>query len=154
MFFSSAILFLCLIIGIYCNLHKNELFRRYVMHNEVSLDLHSKESLDRNVNETLISKSPISLKEFVCSVLYKYMVATFLVILVSFGLFPGVVDYVDPADASCSDYSKKWFRPVWVFLLFNVGDTIGRLVSITLQYPRADEVIYCIYVSSNAKIKK
>jgi len=69
------------------------------------------------------------------------MLTVFLVFVVTLGLFPAVAAFVQATDFDCNNqYHTKWFVPIWVFTLFNVGDTAGRILSPKVTYPAPHEV--------------
>ena len=57
------------------------------------------------------------------------------------GLFPAVTAFIQPSAFDChSEYHLKWFVPIWVFTLFNLTDTIGKMSSSYINYPKIGEV--------------
>ena len=63
------------------------------------------------------------------------------VFVVTLGLFPAVAAFVRPSGYDChSEYHTKWFVPIWCFTLFNVTDTIGRMMSGMVDFPKPGEV--------------
>ena len=60
------------------------------------------------------------------------------VILVTLSVFPGLCAAV--RSSSDEDFAQKWFCPILTMLLYNVGDTMGRLstslVTIGPEYKR------------------
>ncbi len=63
------------------------------------------------------------------------------VFVVTLSLFPAVAAFVRPSGYDChSEYHTKWFVPIWCFTLFNVSDTIGRMMSGIVDFPKPGEV--------------
>ena len=71
------------------------------------------------------------------------------VFVVTLGLFPAVAAFVRPSGYDChSEYHTKWFVPIWCFTLFNVTDTIGRMMSGMVDFPKPGEVKIVLRESS------
>ena len=57
------------------------------------------------------------------------------------GLFPAVTAFIQPIEYNCqNEYHSKWFVPIWCFTLFNLMDTVGRMSSNWINYPKKLEV--------------
>lgn len=68
------------------------------------------------------------------------MVSVISVFVVTLSLFPAVAAFVRPSGYDChSEYHTKWFVPIWCFTLFNVSDTIGRMMSGIVDFPKPGE---------------
>jgi equilibrative nucleoside transporter 1/2/3 len=65
-----------------------------------------------------------------------YALSVFLVLFGTLACFPAVTVLVVPTDiASGSDWTTKYFIPVACFLLFNIGDYVGRTLAEFLRWP-------------------
>ena len=74
-------------------------------------------------------------------ILIGYLSSVISVFVVTLGLFPAVAAFVRPSGYDChSEYHTKWFVPIWCFTLFNVTDTIGRMMSGMVDFPKPGEV--------------
>ena len=53
------------------------------------------------------------------------------IISVTLSVFPGVCASIQ--SSSDDDFSQKWFSPILTMLLYNFGDTLGRLATAMIQ---------------------
>ena len=82
-------------------------------------------------------------------ILIGYLSSVISVFVVTLGLFPAVAAFVRPSGYDChSEYHTKWFVPIWCFTLFNVTDTIGRMMSGMVDFPKPGEVNIVLRESS------
>jgi len=65
-----------------------------------------------------------------------YGIAVFLTFLVTLGAFPAITAQVTSTLGPDSAWSNTFYVPVACFLLFNVGDYIGRVLAGLIQWPR------------------
>eukprot|EP00731_Ephydatia_muelleri_P022228 Em0014g819a len=66
--------------------------------------------------------------------IWLYALSVFLVFAVTLSVFPGVTSKIVSVDRDTdqsSPWSGKYFTPLTCFLLFNVGDFVGRYTSHT-----------------------
>jgi len=67
--------------------------------------------------------------------IWPYGVAVLLTFLVTLGCFPAITVRVKSTQAEGA-WANKFFIPVTCFLLFNVGDYLGRFLAGVLQWPK------------------
>ena len=65
-----------------------------------------------------------------------YAASVFLVFVVTLGAFPAVTVLVKSTSEAKDRWTQDFFVPVTCFLLFNVGDWLGRILAERLQWPR------------------
>ena len=56
---------------------------------------------------------------------------SFFFISVTLSVFPGVCASIQ--SSSDDEFSQKWFSPILTMLLYNFGDTLGRLATAMVQ---------------------
>jgi len=78
-----------------------------------------------------VKVSPLS----VLARIWTFGLAVLLTFLVTLGCFPAITVRVE-STAEAGEWSTKFFIPVCCFLLFNVGDYIGRFLAGLIQWPR------------------
>lgn len=61
--------------------------------------------------------------------------ACFCVLYFTFIMFPAVLSTLESCGDPDSLWAKRYFLPVSLFLVFNVGDLIGRLVARLVEFP-------------------
>ena len=64
-----------------------------------------------------------------------YALTVFVTFTVTLCIFPSVAVLVESEGSKNSSWSEKYFTPVTVFLLFNVGDFVGRYLATWLKIP-------------------
>ncbi len=64
-----------------------------------------------------------------------YLLTTFLNFTITLAIFPAVCSLVEPADPSGSDWDILYFVPVCCYVVFNLGDVIGKWAASWLQWP-------------------
>lgn len=77
------------------------------------------------------------------AVAFKYtkwnVLGLFLTFVCTLSLFPAYLSKIQPSSPSInypeSTWTKRLYAQVMTFLLFNVGDTIGRMISSNFQHP-------------------
>eukprot|EP00096_Caligus_rogercresseyi_P013838 TRINITY_DN6432_c0_g1_i1.p1 TRINITY_DN6432_c0_g1~~TRINITY_DN6432_c0_g1_i1.p1 ORF type:complete len:260 (+),score=74.63 TRINITY_DN6432_c0_g1_i1:741-1520(+) len=67
--------------------------------------------------------------------IWVYALSVFIVFAVTLGCFPGITAAI--RSTGTGTWSTKFFVPVTCFLLFNIGDYIGRSLAEFLQFPKA-----------------
>ena len=68
--------------------------------------------------------------------IWVWIVAVFICFLVTLCVFPAITVLVK-STTSGNDWSDTYFLPVGCFLLFNIGDYLGRMAAGFLQWPKA-----------------
>lgn len=64
--------------------------------------------------------------------------SVFLTYTVTFSLFPAFLSKIQPASPTIeyqTHWSDRFYTPVLSFLLFHLGDTVGRIIPYKFQYP-------------------
>jgi len=69
-----------------------------------------------------------------------YAIAVFLTFLVTLGAFPAITAQVVSTMDAETEWASKFYVPVACFLLFNIGDFIGRYLAGLVQWPRPGKV--------------
>lgn len=64
-----------------------------------------------------------------------YAVSVCLVFLVTLSVFPAIANKVVPLSAVDTVWAQRYFIPVCCFLLFNVGDLVGRIIASYTDWP-------------------
>ena len=59
----------------------------------------------------------------------------FCVLFITFIMFPGVLSSLESTASPQSLWASRYFLPVSLFLVFNVGDLIGRLTARVIEFP-------------------
>ncbi|GFO35226.1 equilibrative nucleoside transporter [Plakobranchus ocellatus] len=75
---------------------------------------------------------------FYCSIfreIWKYCFSICLVFWVTLSVFPTVCALIQSTSNETSVWTGTYFTPVVCFLLFNVGDFVGRLATFVLKFP-------------------
>ena len=73
--------------------------------------------------------------------IWVWILAVFVCFLGTLAVFPAVtvlVESIGKSDKNPSTWSTDYFIPVGCFLLFNVGDYLGRMFAGVVQWPRAN----------------
>jgi len=78
-----------------------------------------------------------------------YGASVFLVFTVTLGCFPAITMLVQSTGDPESPWSTVYFVPVVCFVLFNVGDWIGRILAERLTWPRPGKVGAAIVLASS-----
>lgn len=73
-----------------------------------------------------------------------YAAAVFITFLVTLGCFPAVTMQVQSTLDKESAWASTFFIPVACFLLFNIGDYLGRFLAGLVQWPKPGKVGGCI----------
>jgi equilibrative nucleoside transporter 1/2/3 len=66
--------------------------------------------------------------------IWPYAVSVLLCFLVTLGCFPAITMHV--RSTTCSSWTEIFFVPIACFLLFNIGDYLGRFLAGLIQWPR------------------
>ena len=66
--------------------------------------------------------------------IWPYAVSVLLCFLVTLGCFPAITMHV--RSTTCSSWTETFFVPIACFLLFNIGDYLGRFLAGLIQWPR------------------
>ncbi|XP_012936591.1 equilibrative nucleoside transporter 3 [Aplysia californica] len=91
------------------------------------------------INEDIPSYHDIvGRKEYLGAILKKtwmYCVSICLVFMVTLSVFPAVCSLIKSYSHEGNAWTDTYFTPVVCFLLFNVGDFLGRLVTFVFKFP-------------------
>jgi equilibrative nucleoside transporter 1/2/3 len=63
--------------------------------------------------------------------------SVFITLFVTLSVFPGVCASIQ--SSSDDEFSKKWFSPILTMLLYNFGDTLGRLATAMIQINKSSK---------------
>ncbi|XP_031561564.1 equilibrative nucleoside transporter 1-like isoform X2 [Actinia tenebrosa] len=63
------------------------------------------------------------------------------VFFVTLASFPGLTSRIKSKSTAKNEWTEKYFIPVSCFLLFNVGDFIGRIIASIFQLPRGSKLL-------------
>ncbi|CAF0925270.1 unnamed protein product [Adineta ricciae] len=159
-YFLLAILVLISNIIIYFFLEKSHLFQIYSsavreINNEYEAFFHESSSYDDGSHPTMsITSLAIRQRLYVA---YKHVKWNFFGVFFTFistlSLFPGYLSKIQPAYPSTeypnSLWAKRLYAQVMTFLLFYIGDTFGRMISLKFQKPslRYPRVLFFICLS-------
>jgi len=73
----------------------------------------------------------------VAKCLWIWILAVFANFVVTLAIFPAIAALVESTDrGSGHAWNDKYFNPVGCFLLYNVGDYVGRILASYIQWPR------------------
>jgi len=64
-----------------------------------------------------------------------YCLSVTLVFMVTLAIFPSVCSLIKTTSKEVNEWTGTYFTPVVCFLLFNVGDFVGRLSTFVLTFP-------------------
>ena len=64
-----------------------------------------------------------------------YGISVFLIFAVTLGCFPAITVFAKSSSPE-SEWGTKYFIPVCCFVLFNVGDWLGRFSAEMIQWPK------------------
>ena len=67
--------------------------------------------------------------------IWVWIAAVFLTFLVTLSVFPTITSLAKSVNGTGSEWNTKFFIPVGCFLLFNVGDFVGRFVAAQIGWP-------------------
>ena len=83
--------------------------------------------------------SEVTTYQIICKI-WPWIVTVFITFTVTLILFPSMAVLVESVDrGSGSAWSDVYFTPVACFLVFNVGDYLGRFLSTTVPWPKNPE---------------
>jgi equilibrative nucleoside transporter 1/2/3 len=95
-----------------------------------------------HINEEMpLSNIGGSKKEYFFSILKKtwnYSLSLVLIFMVTLSVFPAVCSLIKSTSDSNPLWTGTYFTPVICFLLFNLGDFIGRLGTFVVKYPGSE----------------
>ena len=74
--------------------------------------------------------------------IWVWILAVFLTFLVCLAVFPSITVQVVSMGAGDkgTEWNNKYFIPVGCFLLFNIGDFVGRMLASVIQWPKANHM--------------
>merc|ERR1719277_1930723 len=96
-----------------------------LIENEIVHDEQSEEDKDEE-EENAVFQENIS-RLAIIKRCYPEIYSIFGTLLVTLSVFPGLCVAIQ--SSSDDDFTKKWFTPVLTMLLYNIGDTMGRLAT-------------------------
>ena len=92
---------------------------------------------DDSESSSTTSTSPKPSTLTILKLSWVYLLSIFITFSVTLTIFPSVAVLIkSEASNSGSDWATKYFTPVSVFLLFNVGDLFGRGLASWIKMPR------------------
>ncbi|CAL1531644.1 unnamed protein product [Lymnaea stagnalis] len=101
-------------------------------------------TLASNINgintELSVPSDSISRKEYFIEILkqtWMYCLSVCLVFLVTLSVFPAVCSLIKSTHTPKNEWTETYFTPVICFLLFNVFDFVGRLITFVIKFPGA-----------------
>jgi hypothetical protein len=123
--------------------HKSLIFRHYapIEVREPSLPSPSSPS-------NLPSTPPSTL--VILAKVWSYCSVVFFTFLQTISVFPAVTVLVESALPTKTVWTERYFTLVTCFLLFNIGDYVGRAVASRLRWPRANRAGKIILLSATA----
>lgn len=129
MFFSCALLLLLVSLVIFFYMHTLPFFKFHMRNSSHGTQDIGFEDLEVKVRTWLIVRK-----------VWKHCATLVAIYLVTMSVFPGVLVHVESmSKGDGSEWSERFFSPVVCFLLFNLGDTVGRLLSSSVEFPRNRE---------------
>jgi len=132
--FVLSVVFLATALVSYVIVTRTEFYKYYLGEASEQQELQD----DHKLLETPDHKTSIPVKVNPLSVLatiWPYGLAVLLTFLVTLGCFPTITVRVKSTIAE-GEWPEKFFIPVTCFLLFNVGDYIGRFLAGIIQWPK------------------
>lgn len=66
--------------------------------------------------------------------------------IITFALFPGYLSKIESSAASNSSWATKYFLSIMTYLLFFLGDTIGRIITIKLRRPSINSPRFLFFI--------
>ena len=135
--FLIAIIFLISALAAFVVLMRTEFFQYYANDSgneatENEADKEDEQLIADQVPQVIHKTSTLAIVQRI----WVWIVAVFLTFLVCLAVFPSITAQVQ-STASKSAWSTTYFIPVGCFLLFNVGDYIGRMLASFVQWPKA-----------------
>jgi len=79
--------------------------------------------------------------------IWPYVIAVTMCFLVTLGCFPAIAVLVQ--STTCDKTHEKFFVPIACFLLFNIGDYVGRFLAGLIQWPKPGKfgAFLCLFFS-------
>ncbi|TTU93295.1 Equilibrative nucleoside transporter 3 [Bagarius yarrelli] len=135
-YFLTADIFILVCIMMYLLLPKLAYFRYYLPSSSTGTSTTSDLFLstpESNSNPTVFSVSPLN---HIMEKMWTLSIYVFWVFFISITIFPAISSGIQSVDkGSSSPWSTTYFVPLTSFLLYNVADFSGRLMTIWLQVP-------------------
>ncbi|CAG5132053.1 unnamed protein product [Candidula unifasciata] len=93
----------------------------------------------QEINEDIsLNLNGVNKVEYFVSIIKKvwmYSISVCLVFTVTLSVFPAICSLIKSSSDDSNAWTRTYFTPVVCFLLFNVGDFIGRLSTFIVKYP-------------------
>jgi len=139
--FITSVVFLLTALIVYCIATKSEFYQYHL--GEKTVMLKEKKPEDSKLLENGDGPPDLPVKVNPFSVLIQispYAGAVFSCFLVTLGTFPAITAQVVSTQPSTSAWASTFFVPVGCFLLFNIGDYLGRFLAGLIQWPKPSKV--------------
>jgi len=133
--FIVAFVFVLLSLGLYCAVQTTPFFRYYAgtggSNNRVEDSSQSAESQNNSVSLATYGE--------VFKTSWRYQVSVFLNFATTLSVFPSVIVLIQSQYSGDKDntFAQTYFIPVTCFLLFNVGDYVGRTLASLIKQPNS-----------------
>jgi len=141
--FLTSVVFLLTALVAYGLVTKSEFYQYHLGEKTVEVDKEKKpeDSKLLESNGDAIPTIPVKVNPFhVLIQISPYAAAVCLVFTVTLGCFPAITLQVVSTMPKGSAWHDKFYVPVACFLLFNIGDYIGRFLAGLLQWPQPGKV--------------
>jgi len=139
--FITSVVFLFSALVAYAIATRSDFYQFYL--GEKSVELKEKKPEDSKLLDTDDGRPAVPVRVNPFTVLIQispYAGAVFSCFLVTLGTFPAITAQVVSTMPPDSAWAKVFFVPVSCFLLFNIGDYIGRFLAGLVQWPRPGKV--------------
>ncbi|XP_069117172.1 equilibrative nucleoside transporter 3-like [Argopecten irradians] len=140
-YFTAATLVSCITLGCYILLY-------YIDYSKYHLEVNVSIQEDGFASSSADSISQRSSYMFnVLQKIWREGLAVFLVFAVSLSCFPAISSSISSMHKDSSDWTGKYFTVIVCFLLFNLGDCIGRIVGGQFQWPKISQPSLLVVLS-------
>lgn len=131
--FLTAVIFLAIALVVFVIATRTEFFQFYLDENKNNV------AGDEELNGKFLNQTKViePKKPNPCKVLMSisvYAISVYLIFTVTLACFPAITALIVSYDSN--DWGTKFFVPVTCFVLFNVGDWIGRFIAELAQWPK------------------
>jgi len=145
--FLIAVIFLISALIAFIVLTRTEFFQYYADEgnpNETTVvnedDTSNEKLIGDNGGEIVIPEQTTTLA--IIGRIWVWILAVFLTFLVCLAVFPSITAQVVSMGSGKdgTEWNNKYFIPVGCFLLFNIGDFVGRMLASVIQWPKANHM--------------
>lgn len=135
---SSALIYFLIAIGVTVLSLILFIFLHFMKYSKFYMSLQNEKPLKEINDQTILRKNYESRMEFYCSIfrrIWMHCASICLVFWVTLSVFPAICALIRSSSEEASGWTDTYFTPVVCFLLFNVGDFLGRLSTFVCKFP-------------------